>query len=120
MEKEEKKLEYYTVKPALKQYYGIKVNEDTVFDEETEDKTVKQHFENLTLTTTIYKKIEKSEDYPYEVEEKAETTVKMPPNTILVWTTEEGFVLPQYEMTNLTGLEDDIKEMKKIYKDSIV
>ena len=117
---EEKKLEYYTVRPTLKQYYGIKVDENTVFDEETEDKTVKQHFENLTLTTEIKKKVKSTEDYPYDIEEKSKTTVKMPSGTILIWVAEEGFILPQYEMTTLSGLEEEIKDVKHIYKDSIV
>ena len=43
------KLEYYTLEPNLQQFYGIKVDENTKFDEETEDGTVKQHFEDLTL-----------------------------------------------------------------------
>lgn len=116
----EKKLEYYIVKPVLKQYYGIKVDKDTTFDEETEDKSVKQHFENLTLTTTITKKIKSSEEYPYDVKEKSKTIVTMPEGTILIWTNEDGFILPQYEMTNLSGLEEDIKDIKNIYKESKV
>jgi hypothetical protein len=116
----EKKLEYYIIKPSLKQFYGIKVNKDTKFDEETDDKTVKQHFEDLTLTTTVTKKIEANENYPYDVEENSKTVVKMPEDTILIWIPEEGFVLPQYEMTNLSGLEEDIKDIKNVYKESKV
>lgn len=115
-----KKLEYFTIRPSLKQYYGIKVDENTKFDEETEDGTVKQHFENLTLTTTIEKKIEPNEQNPYEVEETSKMTVKMPLGTILIWTTEEGFILPQYQFTTLSDLEKEIKEFKDIYKDSKV
>ena len=44
----------------------------------------------------------------------------MPEGTILIWTNEEGFILPQYEMTNLSGLEEDIKDIKNIYKESKV
>lgn len=116
----EKKLEYYIIKPSLKQFYGIKVNKDTKFDEETDDKTVKQHFENLTLTTTVVKKTEANENYPFDVEENSKTVVKMPENTILIWIPEEGFVLPPYQMTNLSGLEEDIKDIKNIYKESKV
>lgn len=120
MENEEKKLEYYTIKPTLKQFYGVKVNEDTTFDDKTDDGCVIQHFENLTLTSEIKRKIEPSDNYPYEVEETSKSVVKMPSGTILVWTTEEGWVLPQYEMINLTGLEKEIEEVKQVYKDSIV
>ena len=117
---EEKKLEYYTIKPKLTQYYGVKVNEETVFDEETDDGCVKQHFENLTLTTTVKKKKEADDNNPYAAEEESKMTIKMPSGTILIWTTEEGFILPQYEMTTLSELEEEIKDFKNIYKDSKV
>ena len=115
-----KKLEYYTIRPSLKQLYGIKVDEKTKFDEQTEDGVVKQHFENLVLTTEISKKVEASEQNPYEVEETSKMTIKMPVGTILIWDENEGFILPRYQMTTLSDLEKEIKEFKDIYKDSKV
>ena len=116
----EEKLEYYTIKPTLKQFYGIKVNEDTKFDEETENGNVKQHFENLTLTTEIKTKREIDERNPFEIEEESKMTIKMPVGTILIWDENEGFVISNYEMTTLSDLEEDIKKQKEIYKNSIV
>ena len=43
------KLEYFTIMPNLKQFYGKTVTKDTVFDEKTENGYVTQHFEDLTL-----------------------------------------------------------------------
>ena len=116
----EKKLEYFTVRPSLKQFYGVKVNEDTIFDEETENGNVKQHFENLTLTTEITKKSEATETMPYDIEETSKMTIKMPVGTILIWNEEEGFIIPQYQMTTLSDLKEEIEEFKDIYKDSKV
>jgi len=115
-----KKLEYFTVKPSLKQFYGITVNNKTKFDEQTEDGSVKQHFEDLTLTTTVEKKIEPNEVNPFEILEESKMTIKMPSGTILIWDEEQGFIISQYQMTNLTNLEKEIKEMKSVYKDSKV
>jgi len=115
-----KKLEYFTVKPNLKQFYGITVNEKTKFDEETEDGRVKQHFENLTLTTHVESKIDSTEEYPFEVSEVSDMTIKMPSGTILIWDETQGFIISQYQMTNLTNLAKEIKEMKNVYKDSKV
>ena len=109
----EKKLEYFTIRPSLKQYYGIKVHKNTTFDETTEDGTVKQHFENLTLTTEINRKVDSNEQNPFTVEE---TSV----GTILVWDENDGFILPQYQMTTLSELEGEIKEFKDVYKESKV
>ena len=116
----EKQLEYYTIRPSLKQYYGIKVDENTTFDEETDDGSVKQHFENLVLTTEITRKAESNEQNPYDVEETSKITVKMPVGTILVWDENEGFIIPQYQMTTLSDLKKEIDEFKDIYKDSKV
>ena len=116
----EKKLNYYTLKPSLRQLYGIKVDENTTFDEQTDDGVVKQHFENLTLTTTIERKKEQDDNFPYEIKEESKMTVKMPSGTILIWDENEGFILSKYEMTTLSELEEEIKEIKEIYKDSIV
>lgn len=116
----EKKLEYYTIRPSLKQFYGIKVDENTVFDETTEDGTVKQHFENLVLTTTVDRKTEASDTNPFEIEENSKMSVKMPSGTILIWDEEQGFILSQYQMTTLTDLEKEIQEFKEIYKESKV
>lgn len=115
-----KKLEYFTIRPSLKQFYGIKVNEKTKFDEQTEDGVVKQHFENLVLTTEISKKVESNEQNPFEVEETSKMTVKMPVGTILIWDENEGFIIPHYQMTTLSDLKKEIEEFKDIYKDSKV
>ena len=116
----EEKLEYYTMRPSLKQFYGIKVNEETIFDEKTEDGSVEQHFEDLTLTTIVKKKTESNEQNPYEVEEESKMTLNMPTGTILIWDENEGFILPQYQFTTLSDLEKEIKEFKEIYKESKV
>lgn len=115
----EEKLQYYTLEPSLQQFYGIKVDESTKFDEETEDGTVKQHFEDLTLTTEVHR-ITESEDSPYRVEETSKMEVKMPVGTILIWNEQEGFILSKYKMTTLSDLESEIQEIKEVYKDSIV
>ena len=47
------KLEFYTVKPNLKQIYGRKITKDLTFDEWTKDKTVHQILKDCTLTTII-------------------------------------------------------------------
>lgn len=115
-----KKLEYFTIKPNLKQFYGITVNNKTKFDEQTENGEVKQHFEDLMLTTIVEKKIEPSDINPFEVTEESKMTIKMPSGTILLWDEEQGFIISQYQMTNLTNLAKEIKEMKNVYKDSKV
>lgn len=115
-----KKLEYYTIRPSLKQFYGIKVDEKTKFDEKTEDGAVVQHFEDLTLVTEITKKVESNENNPFEIEENSKMTVKMPSGTILIWDESNGFIIPEFQMTTLTDLQKEIKEFKDIYKDSKV
>ena len=115
-----KKLEYYTIRPSLKQFYGIKVDEKTKFDESTEDGAVFQHFEDLTLTTKIERKAEASENNPFDIKEESTMTIKVPTGTILIWDEKSGFIIPEYQMTTLSDLEKEIEEFKDIYKDSKV
>lgn len=106
------KIEYYTLKPNLKQIYGKKVNKDTVFTDKTEDGTVEQEFKDLTLTTRIKKENTVGE---YEISEESTMTVKVPEGTILIWNEQEGFIVPQYQMCTLDELKEEINDMQEIY-----
>ena len=108
------KVEYYTIRPNLKQIYGKKVNKDTVFTEKTEDGTVTQEFKDLVLTT----KIKKSNEYGnFKVEEESTMTVTVPDGTILIWNEQEGFIVPQVQVCTLEELEEEIKDIKAIYNE---
>lgn len=106
------KVEYYTLRPNLKQIYGKKVNKDTVFTDKTEDGTVEQEFKDLTLTTRIKKTNTVGE---YEISEESTMTVKVPEGTILIWNEQEGFIVPQYQMCTLEELKEEINDMQEIY-----
>ena len=107
------KIEYYTLRPNLKQIYGKKVDEKTKFTEKTEDGTVTQEFKDLTLTTNIHRKENAGN---FEIEEESTIKVKVPNGTILIWNEQEGFIVPQYQMCTLEDVEEDIKNLKEIYK----
>lgn len=106
------KVEYYTLRPNLKQIYGKKVNKDTVFTDKTEDGTVEQEFKDLTLTTRIKKSNTVGE---YEISEESIMTVKVPEGTILIWNEQEGFIVPQFQMCTLEQLKEEINDMQEIY-----
>ena len=108
-----KKVEYYTLRPNLKQIYGKKVDETTEFKEQTEDGSVYQTFKNLTLTTEIKRKDDLGK---IKVEEESKITIKVPSGTILIWNEQEGFIVPQYQMCTLEEVEEDIKNIKNIYE----
>lgn len=107
------KIEYYTLKPNLKQIYGKKVTKDTSFTEKTEDGTVKQEFKDLTLTTKIKKEIEQG---GFKIVEESTMKVTVPEGTILIWNEQEGFIVPQYQMCTLEELKEEIDEVIDIYK----
>lgn len=106
------KVEYYTIKPNLKQIYGKKVFKDTEFKEKTEDGRVHQTFKDLTLTTKIKSKVENA---GFTIKEDTTLTIKVPEGTILVWDEGEGFIIPQCQMCTLEELEEEIFDMKEIY-----
>lgn len=107
------KIEYYTLRPNLKQIYGKKVTKETEFEEKTEDGTVTQTFKDLVLTTNIKKEIEQG---GFKIEEESTMKVTVPEGTILIWNEQEGFIVPQYQMCTLEDVEEDIKNIREIYE----
>lgn len=107
--------ELFTVKPSLKQYYGRTVTKDTVFEEKTDNKEVHQKLENLVLTTIINKK---SEYNGIKSKEYSKLTQEIPEGTVLLWTETEGYIIPNVPVYKLKDLEEEIKQVKDIYKDN--
>lgn len=107
------KVEYYTLRPNLKQIYGKKVTKETKFEDKTEDGSVVQTFENLTLTTIVKNEYERGS---IKVKEESKMVVEVPENTILIWDEKAGFIIPQYQMCTLDELKEEVEEMKEIYK----
>ena len=114
MEKE--KIEYYTVRPNLKQIYGKRVTKDTEFTDKTEDGIVEQEFKDLTLTTRIHRVDEAGE---FKIEETSEMKVTVPEGTILIWSEQEGFIVPQFQMCTLEELKEQINDIEAIYNEGI-
>lgn len=106
--------ELFTIKPSLKQYYGRTVTKDMTFDESTDDKSIHQTLKDLVLTTEINKE---SEYKGVKSTEKSTLTQELPEGTILIWTEETGYIIPDREFYKLDDLEAEVKEMKKIYKE---
>lgn len=106
------KVEYFTIKPNLKQIYGRKVTKDTKFTEQTEDGRVHQEFENLTLKTHIKHEVESD---GFIISENSELIIKMPEGTILIWDEGEGFIVPQCQMCTLDELKEEISDIQEIY-----
>lgn len=107
--------ELFTVKPSLKQYYGRTVTKDLEFDEKNESGEVHQTLKNCVLTTEINKEWKQGE---IENEFHSVQTEKLPEGTVIVWSEEEGYIVPNVPMYKLRDLEAEIKTVKEIYKDN--
>jgi len=114
-----KKIEYYTIKPNLKQLFGRKVTKELEFDEYTEDKKVHQILKDCVLTTYITGE-EKGSVYGVEdkVITKEETKIiqNIPEGVILIWSEKSGYIIPDIQMTTLEELAKEIKDIQEIYK----
>ena len=109
----ENNLEFYMVKPSLKQIYGKKISKDTEFDEWTDDKSVHQVLKDLTLKTTINKQ---TEFCGIKSAEQSELVQRLTEGTILLWNEEAGYIIPNCQVCTIEELLEEIKEVKKIYK----
>ena len=114
----EKKIEYYTIKPNLKQLFGRKVTKELEFDEYTDKKNVHQIMKNCILTTTI----KNTEEKKYgnlgnvTIEEETKIIQTIPEGVILIWSEENGYIIPDIQMTTLEELIEDAQTIQGIYK----
>ena len=112
---EQKNNELFIVKPNLKQYYGRTVTKEMEFDEWTDNKEVHQTLKDLVLTTEVKKE---SEVNDIKFKEESKLVQEMPEGTVLIWTEEEGYIIPNYPMYKLRNLIDEIDQVKEIYADN--
>lgn len=119
------KVQYYTLRPSLKQYFGRMVNKSLTFDEWTEDKKVHQTLKDLELVTEIHEKrqlkmLVLGKEETIETEEISTIRQKLVTGVILIWDETQGYVIPPYEMTTLDSIEEDVKSMKSVYAENEV
>ena len=111
----EKNNELFIVRPSLKQHYGRTITKETEFDEYTEDKSVHQTLKDLVLTTEIKRE---SEYNDVKSTEESKMTQELPEGTILIWNELDGYIIPNVAVYKMKDLEEEIKEIKKIYKNN--
>jgi len=112
------KIEYYTVKPNLKQLFGRKVTKELEFDEKTENGKVRQTLKDCILTTYINNTEETKVVGLGSVKTKETTTItqELPEGVILIWSEESGYIIPNIQMTTLDELKEEIETIQDIYK----
>ena len=117
------KIEYYTLKPSLRQYFGRKVNKSLKFDEWTENKKVHQVMENGVLTTYVNEErtmtiLGNGKEEKVVSKEESKIVQEIPTGVILIWDEEQGYIIPQYQMSTLDEIEAELLAMKEVYNDS--
>lgn len=120
MEKQER-VEYYTLRPSLKQHFGRKVTPELHFDEWTDNKKVHQVLNNNVLTTTLKDKrvtklLVRGNEMTVTTEEKGTIKQTLPDGIVLIWDENQGYIIPPYEMATLEEIEEDLKDMKEAYR----
>lgn len=117
------KIEYYTLKPSLRQYFGRKVNKSLKFDEWTENKKVHQVMEKGVLTTYINEErtitiLGNGKEEKVVSKEESKIVQEIPTGVIIIWDEEQGYIIPQYQMATLDEIEAELLAMKEVYNDS--
>lgn len=107
--------ELFTVKPSLTQYYGRTVTKDMVFDEQTENGEIRQILKNCVLTTEINREWMQGD---IKNTLHSTQTEELPEGTIIIWSETDGYIVPNVAMYKLKDLEEEIKDIKEIYKDN--
>lgn len=115
-------IEYYTLRPNLKQLFGRKVTKELEFDEYTEDKKVHQTLKDCVLTTFITNESETSINGVNEkviTKEKTKIIQNLPEGTILIWSEDSGYIIPNLQMTTLDEIIEEAQTIKGIYRGDI-
>lgn len=107
--------ELFTIKPSLTQYYGRTVTKDMKFDEKTDNGEVHQTLENCVLTTEINREWTNGgiKNTLHSVQ-----TEELPEGTVIIWSEQEGYIVPNVAMYKLKDLEEEIGQIKEIYHDN--
>lgn len=101
-------VERFIVRPSIKLFGGVKVTKETEFVTENTDKTVKQTFKNLILTTHLKKEFNDQ----YKTKEESELTVAVPEGTILLWREDSGYIIPNYEMVSVDEAIESLEQLR--------
>lgn len=99
-------MERFIIQPSIKLFGGITVTKETKFKDNTPDGKIKQELNNLKLTTKVKRQLE------YKgiiTEENTTLTQTIPEGTRLVWSEEEGYVIPPYKMYTIQEAIDELK-----------
>lgn len=107
--------ELFIVRPNLHQHYGRTITKNTEFDESTEDGRVHQTLKDLVLTTIVH---DEQEFNNVKSIEDSKMVQELPEGTILIWNERDGYIIPNVAVYKMKDLEEEIKEIKKIYKDN--
>lgn len=107
--------ELFTVKPSLKQYYGRTVTKEMRFDEKTESGEIHQTLENCVLTTEVNKEFTQG---GIKTTLHSVMTEEIPEGTVIIWSEQDGYLVPNVPLYKLHDLEAEIQEIKEIYKDN--
>lgn len=107
--------ELFMCKPHLSQMYGRTVTKDTEFDEKTDSGEVHQTLKDLVLTTEVNKEWEHNgiKNVLHSVQ-----TETLPEGTVLVWSEEYGYIVPNVPVYKLRDLEEEIRAIKEAYADN--
>lgn len=107
--------ELFTVKPSLSQYYGRTVTKEMEFDETTENGEIHQTLKNCVLTTETNKEFEQGK---IKCTYHSVQTEELPEGTIIIWSEQQGYIVPNVPMYKLRDLEEEIRQIKEIYRDN--
>lgn len=107
------KVEYFIVQPSIRTFGGIRVTKETKFEVWNDDQTVHQIFKNRKLTTHIKKE---SEYMGIKSVETSNLISEVPEGTILIWSEETGYIIPNYNMVKVEEAIDMLDKVKDITK----
>lgn len=104
-------MEKFIISPNIKLFVGETINEESKLDYISEDGTIEQHLENMVMTTKIFRT---HETMGRKVIEEANWTMPLLKGDVLIFSNEEGWILPPYKMVTIPKVIEDLGYIKEV------
>ena len=101
-------VESFIIKPIYQPFLGVTISKDTDIDDITEDGSIHQTIKGTKFTTEIKKEMEQD---GIKIKENSSMEIDLKEGMVLIYQPGQGYVIPEYSVTTLDQVREDLKEL---------
>lgn len=101
-------VESFIIKPIYQPFLGVTISKDTDIDDITEDGSIHQTIKGTKFITEIKKEMEQD---GIKIKENSNMEIDLKEGMVLIYQPGQGYVIPEYSVTTLDQVREDLKEL---------